>query len=206
MKKYFEDIENKFIPGETYGSFIRYDIEYGDKKLYYIKCLSFERLYANIIIYLYDNDVIKLNEDDINKLKHFSIYPTNCECHADTVLQRRIYINSFYIKMSVINRNLVLFFVQNLSNDIMMHNLGNIIYYDVDEIYYFGDLVIPIKLELKYEIENIDFFYIQRRKSYIRIKNNIIRNKIRGVNSKVDDIISEAKTKIRDDKIKQILT
>lgn len=230
--EYFYEIKtNEFfnVKGKYYvGSPIYLNDKYSEIKMKNIYKISFEMMYPHIIYKLYKYGKIKFSIKEYGEIYCFLVknifeLKNLLSHHNESNILLKIllnmtfgssYLNSVYLD----NRYEVIEYYNNVYNDLIAKN--NIIYLDVDEIFfkekYKDDIENDIKkLELPYKInDNISGFFI-RKKKYVLLENGEIKtcgiyvnkNKTRMYTEYQkyhDDIISDFKMQLRIDKVEKL--
>lgn len=181
-----------------------------------VKLLTFHYMYPNTIVYLYENGVLEFSDYEINKLKYCleTIEEYVFRLIDDRYEEINTYITEFVKTLKPYYKNIVSCFIHKLTTDIFEKN-ENIIYFDNNMIYYTGEINFPTKIEYTYHIENLDYFFIFDKNQFVYSKDKKIEcdfwNKKAQyftedcVYLNINDSISEITSRLRNDKLKNIL-
>ena len=133
--------------------------------------LSFINLYPNITLGLYELNLLESEKENVNKF--VNIFNDYEKLKSDDSLFKhyRTIVNSFYGQMSTQSALKVTEYLKYYFEDILQKNSENILYYDVDTIFYKNEIDV-LNTELPYKIEKVDFGVFFDRKRYTLVKSN----------------------------------
>ena len=163
MKQEYID---KFDPNiELYG-YINFEENYKNVMITDVYELSFNNIYANVIVGLSESG-IDFSPYDVPKLKsHLENKPIK---DSIDYVAWKFLVNSSYGEIYKINEFLAQYITQY--NNFMLKDISDnnqsIIYIDTDTIYYTGDINL-LDIDLKYEIRKLKYFFITAKKKMIR--------------------------------------
>lgn len=165
-----------------------------------VKCLSFSKLYARIILLFYKEALIDIPEDDALKVEYY-LSLTKLDDNA------KMFINGYYARYDFNSQNKISSYCYLMLEDIVKKN-NNIIYADTDGVYYTGDKIDLFDIDIPVnEIEEFDYISFIRIKCYVSHSKKTNEFKINGIrNTSTDKYKSEIKQEIRNDKLEVILS
>ncbi len=163
-------------------------------------------LYPNILIGLFNVGLIdKKWEKDINKSEWFLKNKINLKIADKDYLKYKIHTNSLYSK---IRTPLVVEYLHLFYSDLIEKYKNDIIYIDVDMIILKEGVSIDSDLEMMnfdFHFSLIDEFYIENKKRYVIYSEGELTYKGFSPGLKIDMLLREIKSEIRNKRLNKIL-
>lgn len=211
IEKYKDKMGNY---GEMHGGFCWLNEDYKEILLEDVNLLTFTTLYANIIVGLYDYGyLVKRESNNIERIRYFLQNKELIKTENIIYIQEKTFVNSYYVylyqKYGQSYTGLVTKFMYLFYTDFIKENKDNLVYIDVDNIFYINDIKMDIGLE--FFLEKCEFFQINYKKRYVSCINGVYKLKgYRQVNTsikniKLDEIKSKIISKRRENKLNKIL-
>jgi hypothetical protein len=218
-KKYIDNISFKYSKFETQNS--TFGITYINdniRNIYQvdIKEFSFENLYANLLVELYNVNLIDFRIDNIiiERVKDFIINKHKIkETNPTYYLEIRTFVNSLYGRFFSKNESNYLFniyshYLKQFYDDLIKVNDDNILYVDVDVFYYKGDLNWDSLINPSIYItdKNVDAAIFFNMKRYALLIEGEFKTKLPLKYDSKDKILNYLKTISRENKLNAILS
>jgi hypothetical protein len=217
-KKYLDNIDfNYYHFTEYLSSFGITYINDNIRNIYQvdIKEFSFENLYANLLVELYDANLIDFRIDSlvIERVKDFIINKHKIkETNPTYYLETLTFVGSLYVRYFSKNESNYLFniyshYLKQFYDDLIKVNDDNILYVDVDVFYYKGDLNWDSLINPSIYItdKNVDAAIFFNMKRYALLIEGEFKTKLPKYDSK-NKILNDLKTISRENKLNAILS
>lgn len=184
----------------TMGGYCYLDNDIKGKLIKNVKYLSFSNMYIRIILMFYKNGIINIPEIDAKDIE----YILNLD-KIDT--GSLVFINSYFGKLHYDERIKISNYGYLMCNDIIKNN-NNIVYIDTDSIFYIGDNIDLLDIDMPFSIKKMDYIIFDNTKKYIYYNKNTNEFKTNGLNynsekmyNRVNEYLSLIKKEIRNDKL-----
>lgn len=185
IEKYVNNINLDGLDGPYYGSFIWID-ELNKGMIHKnIKCIEFESLYQNLLIYFHDSGLLKsyninIDIEIINKIRYFidnkKTLPDSYRIESNELFSNLLFDRNSRKIIGIFTK-----YMKQYYKEIIEYNRDNILYIDTDQVFYINDINM-IDINLPYNNLNIDLFIYDRIKKYCIIKDGIF--KMKGIREK----------------------
>lgn len=213
MDKYLENIG---LDGSITGpsGIIEVNNEITHKIIEDLQEVSFNSLYAHLLIKFYDAGIFKCNGIDIDqsiidKVKRYFYIRTN-RLFLNEYSELKIWVNSLYNtdlrEYTPMIFELYRQYMRQFWDDFIEENQFGWLYVDTDCAFISGgpkSLDLIDSIGVPYDLIHHEFFYIERPKKYVIADSNNI--KIKGHRFQPDEVIGIMKSKIRNKKIDSLL-
>jgi hypothetical protein len=190
IEKYKDKIANLKDKDYIRSGFCWVNEDYKEILLEDINCLSFNSLYPNIIVGLYDSGYIdKKESSNIERIRYFL---ENKETIKEIEIYKRekLFTNSYfgilykkYKEYEADSANMVIKLLYLFYLDFIKDNKDSIVYINVDEIFYKGN--VNVDIGIGFIIENVDYLQVNAKGKYISYVEGEL--KLRGYRTPVKD-------------------
>jgi hypothetical protein len=222
MNKIDKYLENLVLPGGAIvgpSGILEINPETKGKIIESVYEVSFNSLYANLLVKLYEEDIFENNGIDIDKkiiseVKRFFTLKKS-SLRTDEQLDythTKAWVNSLYsneLRMfTPMIFELYRQYMRKFWNDFIQANKFNWLYVDTDTAFISGKLYTEPgfirSIGIDFNITHHELFYLESPKKYVITDNNNI--KIKGHRFQPDEIIGIMKSKLRNKKIDILLS
>jgi hypothetical protein len=219
IEKYKDKIANLEDKDYIRCGFFWVNEDYKEILLEDINRLSFNSLYSNIIVGLYDSGYIDNKESsNIERIRYFLENKETIK-EAEIYKNERLFVNSYFgilYKKYKDSANMIMKLLYLFYLDFIEDNKDSIVYINVDEIFYKGN--VNVDIGIGFIIENVDYLQVNAKGKYISYMEGEL--KLRGYRTvknatqgsfayRNDVIVNEIKNKIisriRESKLNKIL-
>jgi hypothetical protein len=220
IEKYKDKIANLEDKDYIRSGFCWVNEDYKEILLEDINRLSFNSLYSNIIVGLYDSGYIDNKESsNIERIRYFLENKETIK-EVEIYKNERLFVNSYFgilYKKYKDSANMIMKLLYLFYLDFIRDNKDSIVYINVDEIFYKGNINVDIGIE--FIIEKVDYLQVNAKGKYITYMEGEL--KLRGYRTRVknaqegsfayresvigDEMKNKIISRIREDKLNKIL-